>query len=70
MCLTSDAELAERMRVLRDHGMNPKRRYWHDVLDFNYRMTNLQAVIGVAQLSKIERFIERKRKPLRFTRRS
>ena len=66
MCLTSDAELAERMRVLRDHGMNPKRRYWHDVLDFNYRMTNLQAAIGVAQLDKIERFIERKREIARI----
>jgi perosamine synthetase len=41
--------------------MNPKRRYWHDVVGFNYRMTNLQAAIGVAQLNKIERFIERKR---------
>jgi len=41
--------------------MNPVKRYWHDVVGFNYRMTNLQAALGLAQLGKIERFIERKR---------
>jgi perosamine synthetase len=61
MCLTDSQELAERMRLLRDHGMNPTRRYWHDFIGFNYRMTNMQAGIGVAQLGKLERFIERKR---------
>ncbi|MBS7634800.1 DegT/DnrJ/EryC1/StrS family aminotransferase [Candidatus Bathyarchaeota archaeon] len=43
MCLTNDDELAEKMRILRDHGMNPKKRYWHDIVGFNYRMTNLQS---------------------------
>jgi perosamine synthetase len=62
MALTNDGELAEKMRMLRDHGMNPEKRYWHEVIGFNYRMTNIQAAIGLAQLSKIERFIERKRK--------
>ena len=62
MCLTNDRELAEKIRILRDHGMNPVKRYWHDVVGFNYRMTNLQAALGLAQLSKIERFIEKKRK--------
>jgi perosamine synthetase len=62
MCLTNDKELAEKIRILRDHGMNPVKRYWHDVVGFNYRMTNLQAALGLAQLGKIERFIEKKRK--------
>lgn len=62
MCLTNDEELAEKMRVLRDHGMRPEKRYWHEVVGYNYRMTNLQAAIGLAQLKKIERYIERKRR--------
>jgi len=66
MCLTNDERLAEKMKILRDHGMDPKKRYWHNVVGFNYRMTNLQAALGVAQLSKIERFIEKKRRIARW----
>ena len=66
MCLTDDRELAERIKILRDHGMNPNRRYWHDVVGFNYRMTNLQAALGLAQLGKIEKFIEKKREIARI----
>ncbi|MCW4021387.1 MAG: DegT/DnrJ/EryC1/StrS family aminotransferase [Candidatus Bathyarchaeota archaeon] len=61
MCLTNDRELSEKMRLLRDHGMNRNKRYWHDIRGFNYRMTNVQAAIGVAQLKKIDRIIGRKR---------
>jgi perosamine synthetase len=61
MCLTDDASVSKRMRILRDHGMNPDRRYWHDIIGFNYRMTNLQAALGVAQLQKIDRLINKKR---------
>jgi perosamine synthetase len=61
MCLTNNQELAERMKILRDHGMNPDKRYWYDIVGFNYRMTNVQAAIGIAQLKKIDEFIKRKR---------
>jgi perosamine synthetase len=61
MCLTNGDALADKMRMLKDHGMNPRKRYWHDVVGFNYRMTNLQAALGLAQLNKIERLIDRKR---------
>jgi perosamine synthetase len=58
---TDDSDLARRLRFLKDHGMSPERRYYHSELAFNYRMTNLQAALGVAQLERIEDFIERKR---------
>lgn len=61
MCVTDDEALLKRMRVLRDHGMNPEKRYWHDVVGYNYRLTNVQAAIGLAQLEQIEGFILRKR---------
>ncbi|MDX2239024.1 MAG: aminotransferase class I/II-fold pyridoxal phosphate-dependent enzyme [Hyphomonadaceae bacterium] len=54
MCLTNDGELAARMRMLRDHGMRPDRRYWHEEAGFNYRMTNLQGAIGGAQLDRLD----------------
>ena len=60
MVTTRDPELAHRMMVLRDHGMEKTRRYWHLVPGFNYRMTNLQAAIGLAQMERIERFLSRR----------
>lgn len=54
MCLTNDDEIAERMRILRDHGMNRKKKYWYDHVGFNYRMTNMQAAVGLAQLEQLD----------------
>lgn len=62
MCVTDDARLAERLRSLRDHAMDPERRYWHEQIGYSYRMTNLQAALGVAQMGKIANFVERKRR--------
>jgi perosamine synthetase len=45
------------METLRDHGMNPERRYWHEQVGFNFRMTNLQASIGCAQLERMDHFL-------------
>ncbi|HET7875260.1 MAG TPA: DegT/DnrJ/EryC1/StrS family aminotransferase [Methylomirabilota bacterium] len=66
ICLTSDGVMAERLRLLRDHGMDPKRTYWHDIVGYNYRMTNLQAAVGVAQVKKLGAFIEKKRQIARW----
>lgn len=66
MCLTDDEELYKKMRILRDHGMNPNKRYWHDVVGFNYRMTNMQAAIGVAQLNRLDEFVRKKRQIARW----
>jgi perosamine synthetase len=59
--LTGDGELAERARWLCDHAMDRRRRYWHEEVGFNYRMTNMQAALGVAQLERFDELIERKR---------
>ena len=59
MVTTADAELAERMRLLREHGM--KVRYHHDIVGYNFRMTDLAAAIGLAQLPKLAGFNERRR---------
>lgn len=61
MCLTDDESLYEKMKILRDHGTNPRKHYWHDVLGFNFRMTNMQAAVGCAQVKKLDEFIVRKR---------
>jgi perosamine synthetase len=61
MLTTNDSTLAARCRQLRDHAMPPERRYWHPEVGFNYRMTNLQAAVGVAQMRRIEHFLSRKR---------
>jgi perosamine synthetase len=59
--LTDDPALADRARLLRDHAMDRNRRYWHGEIGFNYRITNLQAALGVAQLERLDEFLERKR---------
>ena len=61
MCVTNDTNLNERMRILRDHGMSKTKRYWHEVIGYNYRMTNLQAAIGLAQLERIEKIHNNRR---------
>lgn len=60
MCVTNDAQLNDRMRRLRDHGMSKSRRYWHEEVGFNYRLTNLNAAIGVAQLEQIDVILARR----------
>jgi len=54
MVVTNDDALAEKIRLLRGQGMDPHRRYWHPVIGYNYRMMNLAAAIGLAQLEKID----------------
>jgi perosamine synthetase len=54
MVTTSDPKLNSAMRLLRGQGMDPERRYWFTEVGFNYRMTNIQAAIGLAQLEMFE----------------
>jgi len=58
---TNDERLYEQAKFLRDHAMSKEKRYWHTEVGFNYRMTNLQAALGLAQLERIEELINKKR---------
>jgi perosamine synthetase len=60
MVVTNDDTLNDKLRILRDHGMNPTRRYWHDVVGYNYRMTNMQAALGVAQMERWKQILAAK----------
>lgn len=61
MVLTNDENLAERCREFRNLCFQKERRFVHQQLGWNYRMTNMQAALGLAQLESLERHIERKR---------
>jgi len=61
MLVTDDEALAETARHLRGQGVSPRRTYWHDVIGFNYRMTNVAAAIGCAQLERVEITLAAKR---------
>lgn len=60
MCVTNSESLAEELFVLRDHGMSKTKRYWHEKVGYNYRLTNLQAAIGCAQLENIRSILEKR----------
>ncbi|TRZ96017.1 aminotransferase class I/II-fold pyridoxal phosphate-dependent enzyme [bacterium] len=60
MCVTNSAVLKDKMKLLRDHGMSQDRKYWHEIIGYNYRMTNLQASIGVAQLERIKDILKKR----------
>jgi perosamine synthetase len=61
MIVTDDFGLAESCRSLRNLCFNQQKRFVHDELGFNYRMSNLQAAIGLAQLERLDEFVTRKR---------
>ena len=60
MCVTNDERLAERMAFLKDHAMDYSNKYYHPETGFNYRMTNVQAAIGLGQLERIDEIIRKK----------
>ncbi len=62
MVVAKTPELIERAYHLKTQGVSPTREYWHDVVGFNYRMTNICAAIGVAQLEHVEEILDRKRR--------
>ena len=61
MVLTDDSQLAEKARSLRNLCFQPDRRFYHEELGFNFRLTNLQAALGLAQLERMDEIIAHKR---------
>jgi len=62
MIVTNDGAVAEKARALKDLAFSRQRRFLHTDLGFNYRMTNIQAAIGLAQFEKIDQYIGMRRK--------
>jgi len=61
MVLTNDDDLASRVRLFRGQGMDAERRYWFPVVGYNYRLANVAAAIGLAQLEQIGWHLARRR---------
>jgi perosamine synthetase len=62
---TNSDALAQTCRIMRDHAFTKGRHFWHRYRGFNYRMTNLQAAVGVSQLEDFEFLLRRKRRNAR-----
>ena len=62
MVVTNDPHLADKLKYYRNLCFNQKQRFIHDDLGWNFRMSNLQAAVGVAQLENLDKVVSRKRK--------
>ncbi|HXF61383.1 MAG TPA: DegT/DnrJ/EryC1/StrS family aminotransferase [Caldilineaceae bacterium] len=62
MITTNDRELAKLCWNLRDHAFSTERHFWHKFIGFNYRMTNLQAAVGLAQVEQLDKFVAARRR--------
>lgn len=62
MVITNDQNLYDRMALYRSHGMRRKQYYWHDVAGHNFRLSNLLAAVGVAQMEKLEEIVKQRKR--------
>ena len=62
MVTTNNRELAQLAWNLRDHAFSHERHFWHKFVGFNYRMTNLQAAVGLAQVEQLDGFVAARRR--------
>jgi len=61
MVVTNDETLYQRVLNFKGQGLAKHRQYWHDIIGYNYRMTNIQAAIGLAQLEQLQSFLQKKK---------
>jgi len=62
MITTNNKKLANLCRNLRDHAFSPERHFWHKFVGFNYRMTNMQAAVGLGQTEQLDHFVAARRR--------
>lgn len=62
MVTTNDDELYKKMMLLKSQGVSSSRRYWHIIIGYNYRMTNMQAAVGLGQLENVEWHIAQRKR--------
>ncbi|RIK41424.1 MAG: aminotransferase DegT [Chloroflexi bacterium] len=62
MVTTNNRDIARLAWNLRDHAFSTERHFWHKYVGFNYRMTNLQAAVGLAQVEQLDHFVEQRRR--------
>ncbi len=62
MVVARSSEVFARCNLLKNQGVSSQKMYWHDVVAYNYRMTNICAAIGLAQLEQVNEILEKKRK--------
>jgi len=62
MVTTNNEELYKRMKLLKAQAVSPKKKYWHVDVGYNYRMTNMQAAVGLGQLEKIQWHITQRKR--------
>lgn len=62
MIVTDDTDLYNRMKLLRAQGVDPCKRYWHLARAYNYRMTNMQAAVGLGQLENVDWHLEQRQR--------
>lgn len=60
MIVTHSKTLADRIRLFKNHGMSNQKKYYHPIIGYNYRLTNVQAAIGLAQLQQVDIFLKRR----------
>lgn len=62
MVVTNNDEIAKKIRKLKNQGNSSNVRYWHDIIGYNYRLTNLQAAIGYGQMLRVNEILDKKNK--------
>ena len=60
MVIFRESSIAKKAKIIRDHGMSAKKKYWHEEIGYNFRLTNIQAAIGVAQMERISKIVKKK----------